>query len=1219
MNKIIKMFLLVGVAMMALPANAQTRISGTVSDAIDVIIGANVKEVDKNNRTVNACVTDFNGNFTMSIKDRKNNLVISYIGMKTAVIPLAGKTVFKITLQDNVKTIKEVQVTAKKMAATTGLDIPAREFAGAVQKFDMADLDGLAFTSVDEALQGQIAGLDIVANSGNAGAGTTMRLRGTSTLNAGSGQPLIVVNDHIQELPEDAMNGVDWGDLDNEEQFSTLLNVNPEDIESITVLKDGAAAKWGAKGSNGVIEIKLKRGKRGPTSVTFNYKFTGTWQPSGYRMLNGDEYTMYMKESLFNPKNGWDTEIPELEYPKNKYDYIYNNYNKNTDWVGAVNQFGAEHHFYVTLSGGGEKATFRIGAGYDTNQGTNINQSFNRFSTTTALDYWISDRIKFSVNMPLTFSTRHNNSVANTANAKAYKAMPNMSIYEWQGMVDEYGNPITDEYGNQIYAQTNNYFNMLPVAANLGAGSATRLDNTGSYTSWELRDMFSNGNPIAYANYCNDRQKTYDLHPQFSLEYKLLGKESDQWRLNYVADVQLDIYNKSDESFTPSYLTNMPWVYGGDNTNGLGSNNRNYVSNSEYKSLQFSTRHDLRFYSAFKNKDHSLSGLARFEIHTGNSNSQYVSKWNLPDGVTDPTSDGMLTGASAGNGTWRGQSFYFQAHYSYKSKYNLDASVRIDGSTNFGSGNKYGTFPYFAARWNISDEDWMKWSKKWLSMLAIRPTIGIYGNGNIGSNNQYNRYGSSGKYNGHDVIVPENLSLQSIKWERSTIWNIGFNIGFLDDLITAELEIYGKRTKDLLISNIRIPSANGFSSLAMINGGQMYNKGWELNISTAKFAKVGKFSMKARLNFSQNFNEIEELNSLYLESVNGSESWQPTNQSWNRRVQIGNALGSIYGLHYKGVYRYDYEHNGYDLNSWTSYGYNETLQNGSETRRANNYMEFNELVKNGWTPTGYNNARYNENKKEWEYYNPTNTAAAAQRRGENNTCPIAYDKAGNMLTDQKGNPLPMYYVYNNDGGTRYQFSGGDAIYEDINHDGQIDRYDMVYLGNSNPRFFGGGGFTLFYGKFSMNVGLNFRVGSMVINNARATYESMHDNNNQSYATTWRWRKNGDITQMPRAINYYGTGVQSYNSLPSDRYVESGDFLRIQYIQFKYDFEPKKINFLKKCGVKVLGLSASINNIACFSSYTGVDPEVSPNGFNPAIDNAKVPRSRSFTCSVNLGF
>ena len=138
--------------MMALPANAQRRISGTVSDDIDVIIGANVKEVDKNNRILNAVVTDFNGNFTMTLKDNKSNLVISYMGYKTVTIPTAGKTVFKIHMEDNTKTMKEVVVGGKKMAATTGLDIPEREFSGAVQKFDMADLDGLAFTSVDEAL-----------------------------------------------------------------------------------------------------------------------------------------------------------------------------------------------------------------------------------------------------------------------------------------------------------------------------------------------------------------------------------------------------------------------------------------------------------------------------------------------------------------------------------------------------------------------------------------------------------------------------------------------------------------------------------------------------------------------------------------------------------------------------------------------------------------------------------------------------------------------------------------------------------------------------------------------------------------------------------------------------------------------------------------------------------------------------------------------------------
>ena len=271
MNRYMKL-LWVGIVslMVTLTTSAQTRrISGTVSDDIDVVVGANVKEVDKNNRIVNSQVTDFNGNFTMNIKDPKNNLEVSYIGYRKWVQVIGNKTVFKIRLQDNTKEMKVVNVTAKKKAPTTGLDIPAREFAGAVSNFSMDDMEGLAFESVDQALQGQIAGLDIVANSGNLGSGTTMRLRGTTTIN-GNAQPLIVVNDHIFELPDDAQT-INFEDMDNEEQFSTLLNVNTEDIESITVLKDAAsAAKWGVKGSNGVIEIKLRRGRRGPTQVNFS-------------------------------------------------------------------------------------------------------------------------------------------------------------------------------------------------------------------------------------------------------------------------------------------------------------------------------------------------------------------------------------------------------------------------------------------------------------------------------------------------------------------------------------------------------------------------------------------------------------------------------------------------------------------------------------------------------------------------------------------------------------------------------------------------------------------------------------------------------------------------------------------------------------------------------------------------------------------------------------
>ncbi len=1159
MNKLIKLILLWVIAMMALPASAQQRrISGTVSDEIDVIMGANVVEKDKNNRIVSQAVTDMNGNFTMNIKDPNNTLTVSFMGYKTFSQKVGSKSVFKIVLEDNVKAMKEVVITGKQNAPTTGLEIPAREYAGVVQKFSMDDVEGLAFESVDQALQGQIAGLDIVPNSGNLGSGTTMRLRGTTTIN-GNAQPLIVVNDHIFELPEDAQS-VNFETMDNEEQFSTLLNVNPEDIESITILKDAAsAAKWGMRGSNGVIEIKLRRGHKGPTNVSFSYKFNGTWQPDGYKMLNGDGYTMMMKEAYYNPQQK-PTTMPELDYNM-EYPFIYNHYSHNTDWVDAVTRFGKEHKYYVYLSGGGDKATFRISAGYDKSTGTIIGQKLDRFSTTSALDYYVSDRIKFSSNISLTFTTNHKN-YGNDILARAYNAMPNMSIYEY------------DVNGNR----TGNYFNMLPLAAVYHTNGTDGLPQNGYRTSYELRDQFVNGNPVARAMRAWWKQKQYNLTPQFSIEYKLLGKDDDHHRLNYVGDVQLNIYNTSDDKYCPSELKPMDWVWGGDNSAQLTSNERNYVDNDEYKSLEFTTRHDLRYYSAFKNRDHSLSGLVRFEMATGSSSKQNLGLWNVPDGITDPTVIALLRSASASNSDWRSHSFYEQIHYAYKGKYNIDATLRTDGSTSFGAGHKYGTFPSVGARWNISDENFMQWSKKIVSMLAFRPTWGVTGNTGGSGSDQYNKYASAGYYNGHQVIKPENLSLTELRWEKTKQWNLGFNLGLLDDLLNFELEVYNKKTTDLLMDNLRIASANGFSSLSKANVGVLRNKGWELNAYTAKFAKVGKFSMKLRGNIAQNFNEVEEMDPLILEALNGAETYQPENLKYNNRVQIGNALGSIYGLRYKGVYRYDYDHNGYTTQSWSNYGYAEVGNTGRD-----------------------------------QYGNPINTAAAAERRGENFTCPIAYDADGNMLTDAKGIPLPMYYCYNES--NRKQFQGGDAIYEDINHDGQIDRYDMVYLGNSNPKCNGGFGFTLYYGRFSLNTGFNFRMGNKIINLARANYESMRSNTNQSFATTWRWRKNGDETVIPRALTNVN-GFTSFNSLPSDRYVENGNYLRLQYVQLRYEFNPQK---LKKYGIRQLTLSASANNVWCWSKYTGVDPDVSPQGFSVCTDNSRTPRTKSFTCSANLSF
>ena len=256
-------------------------ISGTVEDAMGPVMLANVTERDANDRIVNATQTDMMGNFSMEIKSTKNMLVVSYVGSKTWKKKIGEETSFAIKLEDEKTTLNEVTVRGRR-ANSGGLNIQKKEISVSQQTFNLSEVEGMAFTSADEALQGEIAGLDIVSNSGNLGSGSTMRLRGVSTL-SGNAEPLIVVDDKIFEYNSA---DIDIENADNE-AFSSLLAVSVDDIASITVLKDAAAtAIWGSQGANGVIQITTKRGKAG--EAKFSYDGTVSWanQTKRLDMLN---------------------------------------------------------------------------------------------------------------------------------------------------------------------------------------------------------------------------------------------------------------------------------------------------------------------------------------------------------------------------------------------------------------------------------------------------------------------------------------------------------------------------------------------------------------------------------------------------------------------------------------------------------------------------------------------------------------------------------------------------------------------------------------------------------------------------------------------------------------------------------------------------------------------------------------------------------------------
>ena len=493
-----------------------TQVHGTVSDDLGPLMGATVCEIDGTGRIIESAITDMNGNFTMKVKNPKDRLRISYVGLKTQTFKF-DKTTYKVTMS-SATTLTEVVVKSKNRAKGNGLAIPENEISYAKQSISTKEFEGLGITTIDEALQGRIAGLDIVGNSGALGSGSTMRLRGGGSLSSLTNQnPLIVVDGNVRELD---LSHFDTSTA-SDEQFAELLNINTEDIADINVLKDGSAL-YGSQGGNGVIELTTKRGKRGKPQISYSLKLTGTYQPKGMELLNGDDYTMLLKEAYFNPRqNDAAASIPEINYDPLFSEY--NQYNDNTDWLKEVTQVGLRQNHYLTVNGGGEKATFRISGGWDHETGTSIEDKMQRFSARVNLDYNVSERILVQTNFAMTY-TKYNHNYDNLYDI-ALKKMPNLSVYE------------EDANGND----TDIYYNMLQSGPAMGSNVFEK-------------DQRTYVNPVASAHLAKNDQTKYDLTPELILKYELMGMDEDHDRLTYKGQVYMNIYNNYGNKFYPSEL-----------------------------------------------------------------------------------------------------------------------------------------------------------------------------------------------------------------------------------------------------------------------------------------------------------------------------------------------------------------------------------------------------------------------------------------------------------------------------------------------------------------------------------------------------------------------------------------------------------------------------------------------------------------------------------------
>ncbi|SKB87628.1 SusC/RagA family TonB-linked outer membrane protein [Alkalitalea saponilacus] len=1090
MFKILRSVLLIqALLLITIASTAQQRaiVRGKVTSAFEPqgVIGVTVAELDANNRLVSGTVTNLDGNYLLEVRNIENRLQFTSIGYLDQIVEIQGRTTINVVMNEAVTELAGAEIVAHRRTQTGSLNVPDRNLAIPIAKISADVFEGVHASSIDEALQGRLAGVDITANTGDPGAGMNIRIRGVNTL-TGDASPLIVVDNIPYEI--NVSSDFNFATA-NEEGYSQMLNIPVDDIAEIAVLKDAAAtAMWGTRAANGVLLITTRRGSRS-TKPLINYTFRGTYtfDPPTIPLLNGNQYNTLIQEAWFN---SYGTPLPFetyrefLQIPDDPY--FYHNYGQNTNWLKAVSQNGFIQNHDFSISGGGNRAVYRFSVNYQGQEGTTIGTGLDRLSTRLNLDYTISDRLRLRADFAYNHADTRGNYRDNTfrdgreLRSVAYRKMPNMSIYEYDAFGNLTGNFFSPEFNAQGTAP--NTYN--PVA--MGNDGFTRTIN----------DRITN---------------------RLSLYYEILEG------LRYTMDLSFDVNTNKVRRFLPQTATGRTWTDSWVNRafDKDDDSYTIYTNNQLYFNRMFNAIHDFTASVNFQTNER-IGSL--YELETANSASSLLQ---------DPSLDNKYREAGLGfnSGPWRGRDVGATAtvHYVLLDRYIASGSIRYEGNSKFDEKNRFGMFPGVSAAWRISGEPFMEDFTS-LNDLRLRFSYGENGRVPRREGMFFNNYGTfAWSYLGYNAVYPINMQLENLKWESFNSTNYGVSIEMFNGRLMVDADYYLNTTKDMLVYDTPIPSTTGFSRINVMNLGTLDNIGYDLSVRTVPI-RQSDLRVTFDFNIARNYNILREVADNYpLE-----RSLTLYNGQYRHIVQVDNPIGSFYGYRYKGV-----------------------------------YTEPDQL--------------------------------------------IARDAAGNQILDPNGNPVYMVFDYRN---VRYPFQLGDAMYEDINHDGNIDAQDVVYIGDANPDFYGGFGSLIDYKNFSFNYYFYFRVGNDIINKTKMDGENMYYFDNQLASTLRRWRAPGDETDIPRAMM-----GQGYNWLGSDRFVEDGSFLRLKYITLTYRVPN---SFSQRFGMQNMRLSATMNNLLTFTRYTGQDPEININQrygdiFTVGEDHSRTPVAKQFTFNLSVTF
>jgi len=764
------------------------------------------------------------GTFSLSVPANGTTLVFRFVGYKAIEQQIGSNTTVNVNMEADLKELSEVVV--------VGYGTQRRgSITGAITSVAGKDIENTPVTTFEQALQGKTAGVNIQANNGKLGQGIKISVRGTASISAGT-QPLVVIDGIM-------MNSSDISSTSA--ATNPLADINFNDIESFEVLKDASAsAIYGARASNGVILITTKKGKAGVSKINFNVQL-GFSKPANHReFLNTSQWIQLMNRAGLG--------AAKIEFAAGDYDsmeeaaadytdYLEGRYvslaagnenytQNNINWEKEAYQSAPQQQYDLSFSGGNDKTTYYIGGQALDQDGILIGNKFKRYSGRLNLTTKMFKN--FDVGMNLNFTHTFN---ARLSNDNAFSTP--LQIVALSPIT-----PVIDPRTGLISGTPPGISSNFPLYYN---------------------PLISKDNAYFHTNV-----------------YRTLGNVYANWQLleglTLRSEFGVDQTNQNEDSYYNSLTARNTGT-----ASGFGENTNTSV-------VHFTVNNYLS-YKKIIAEDHSLDFTAGTSYEYSNLQYNDVQGEQFPsDAYKTISSAAVISAGSSYKSEYSFLSYFARANYAFQNKYLLSLSAREDASSRFGANNRYGFFPAGSVGWVITQEDFAKGIKA-LSNLKLRASYGLTGNADIENYSALGLFSGDAGYNGSAGQRFYQMENPNLKWEKTMQFDLGIDFGFLNNRLSGSLDYYRKNTKDLLL-NVNIPQTLGIST-QLQNLGKMYNRGFELQLSSDNL--IGAFKWSTNFNASYNKNEVTYVNGQTI----------GTNDL--NRVIEGQPVGVFYGREYAGV------------------------------------------------------------------------------------------------------------------------------------------------------------------------------------------------------------------------------------------------------------------------------------------------------------------------------